>query len=108
MQNSSGCSAEYTEPFALRVIGATMLPEFTDGDIIIVDPGHPLCDGAFAVIEYNDEVFFGQYLEKQETKWLNFLNDEQNNFELGSDFIVKGVITQRSNGRRKYLKHYHY
>jgi len=108
MQNSSGCSAEVTEPFALRVLGASMLPEFTDGDIIIVDPGHPLCHGAFAVIEYKNEFFFGQYLEKQASKWMSFLNDEPNNFELESNFVVKGIVTQRSNGRRKHLKHYQY
>ena len=31
------CSA--SEPFALRVIGDDMLPEFKDGHIIIIDPG---------------------------------------------------------------------
>jgi len=85
-----------------------MLPEFKQGDIIIVDPGHPLCHGAFTVIEYQGEYFFGQYMEKHGTKWVSFLNDEQNNFQLESDFIVKGIVTQRSNGRRKNLKHYQY
>ncbi len=108
MQESTGCSAEYTEPYALRVIGDSMLPEFKDGDIIIIDPGHPLCDGAFSVIEYKGEVFFAQYQVKQATKWMLYLNDEQNNFQLEADFIVKGVVIQRSNGRRKDLKHYHY
>jgi len=85
-----------------------MLPEFKEGDIIIVDPGHPLNPGVYAVIEYKGEFIFGQYIEKQGSKWVNYLNDTQNNVHLESDFIVKGVITQRSNGRRKYLKHYDY
>ena len=33
----ANCSA--SEPFALRVIGNDMSPEFEDGHVIIVDPG---------------------------------------------------------------------
>jgi len=38
----TGCSSETTEPYALRVIGDSMSPEFEDGHIIVVDPGYPL------------------------------------------------------------------
>ena len=41
----TGCSAEGQEPFALRVIGDSMAPEFLDGHIIVVDPGFPLFNG---------------------------------------------------------------
>ena len=107
--NNSGCSAEFTEPFALRVIGHSMQPEFNHNDIIIVDPGHPLCLNAYIVIEYNNEFLFGKYvLTQNDSKRLEYLNTEIPAVELLDEFTLKGVVIQRSNGRRKYLKHYNY
>jgi phage repressor protein C with HTH and peptisase S24 domain len=37
MNDLSNCSS--SEPFALRVVGDDMAPEFVDGHVIIVDPG---------------------------------------------------------------------
>ena len=106
--HSTGCSAEFTEPFALRVIGESMLPEFKDNDIIIVDPGHPLCADAFVVIEYENDILFGKYVVTHQNKWLEYLDPQIPAVPLLSKFTVKGVVIQRSNGRRKYLKHYNY
>lgn len=105
---SHGCSASNTEPYALRVIGDSMEPEFQDGHIIIVDPGHPLCDGAYVVIEHQQEILFGQYRQSSDGDWLAYLNDAHPDRPLRSDFSVKGVVVQRSTGRRKDLKHYDY
>ena len=105
--NQPGCS-DTTEPFALRVIGDTMLPEFKDGHIIIVDPSHPLCDGAYAVIEYAGEVLFGLFSNKNSTPTLHYLNTDQAPLELSGPFRAKGVVVQRSNGRRRDIKHYEY
>ena len=43
----SNCSA--SEPFALRVVGDEMAPEFEDGHIIIVDPGGQVRSGGMPV-----------------------------------------------------------
>ena len=51
MQENS-CGAE---PFALRVIGDTMAPEFKDGCIIIVDPEGVVSDGCFVLAQHGDE-----------------------------------------------------
>ena len=59
--NNSGCSAGTTEPFALRVIGDSMSPEFEDGHIIIIDPAVPASHEAFVVVDYGGEILFGQY-----------------------------------------------
>ena len=48
--SQTGCTADTTEPYALQVIGDSMTPEFEDGNIIIVDPGVALYNGAYAVI----------------------------------------------------------
>ncbi len=39
-----GCST--LEPYALRVLGDSMEPEFPEGCVVIVDPGHVPRDGA--------------------------------------------------------------
>ena len=104
----TGCSAEHTEPFALRVIGDSMLPEFEDGHIIIIDPGHPLVNGAYAVIEQDGEFFFAQYKRRDQRQWLHHLNPDFDDIELRPGFTLKGVVIQRSTGRRRDLKHYDY
>ena len=104
--SQSGCTADTTEPYALQVIGDSMLPEFQDGNIIIVDPGVALYDGAYAVIDYGGEIIFSQYHQRGGRKWLEHLNPDTAAIELIPPYELKGVVVQRSNGRRKYLKHY--
>jgi DNA polymerase V len=104
----SGCSAEGMEPFALRVIGDSMSPEFEDGHIIIVDPGFPLLDGVFAVLEFKGGIFFAQYFCREGREWLEYLNPEHTPVELDGPYAVKGVVTQRNTRRRKDMKRYDY
>jgi len=104
----SGCSATTTEPFALRVIGDSMRPEFQDGNIIIVDPGLAPYHQAFVILDYGGEILFGQFRIEEGRHWLCYLNPAHESVELISSYTVKGVVTQRSTGRRKDLKHYHY
>lgn len=104
----TGCSSETTEPYALRVIGDSMSPEFEDGHIIIIDPGYPLINGAYAVIEQNNEYFFAQYKRKGNRQWLHHLNTNFPDVELEAGYTLKGVIIQRSTRRRKDTKHYDY
>lgn len=105
--NQTGCSST-TEPFALRVIGDSMLPEFHNGHIIIVDPSHPLCDGAFVVLEYEDEILFGLYSNNNNHQTLSQLNSSDDPVQLEKPFELKGVVIQRSSGRRRNIKHYEY
>lgn len=104
--SQSGCTADTTEPYALCVIGDTMLPEFEDGNIIIVDPGMHLYHTAFVVVDYGGEVIFSQYLIEGNRQWLEQLNQPHSRIELNTPFELKGVVVQKSNGRRKSLKHY--
>ena len=102
-----GCS-NTTEPFALRVVGDSMAPEFLDGHIIIVDPSHPLCHGAFTVLEYAGEILFGLFTNKQGREQLEHLNNPDGTVALEGPYSVKGVVVQRSSGRRRNIKHYEY
>lgn len=86
-----------------------MVPEFQDGHIIIVDPSHPLCDQAFVVLEYQGEIHFGLYREKAHAHpELIQLKHEDEPLVLHDPFELKGVVVQRSSGRRRNIKHYHY
>ena len=104
--SQSGCTSETTEPFALRVVGDSMTPEFNDGNIIIVDPGLPAYQGAFVVVDFGGEILFGQYRFEEQRHWLYYLNRKHEPVELLGKYEFKGVIVQRSTGRRKELKHY--
>lgn len=104
----TGCSADTTEPFALRVVGDSMSPEFNDGNIIIIDPSLPAIHEAFVVIDYGGEILFGQYLVEENRHWLHYLNPAHDPVELIGKFDCKGAIVQRSTGRRRELKRYDY
>ena len=106
--SQSGCKAETTEPYVLRVLGDSMFLEFEDGHIIIVDPGHPPCSGAFVVIDYGGEVILGQYVEEGKHRWIKYLNEDHAPVALIPPFEFKGVVTQRVGRRRRDRKHYDY
>lgn len=106
--SQGGCSAGFTEPFALRVMGESMAPEFSDGNIIIVDPGHPLVHGAYVVVEVAEQVYFGQFQQDAGGQRLCHLHPDYPSVTLDAGFNLKGVVVQRSTGRRKDLKHYNY
>lgn len=106
--SSSGCSAENSEPYALRVVGDSMSPEFVDGHIIIVDPSLGACHEVYVVIEFNSEILFGQYRQENGSQWIYYLNTNYTPIELTTAYEVKGVVVQRSTGRRRETKYYDY
>ena len=104
MGSQSGCSA--AEPYALRVIGDSMEPEFRDGHIIIVDPGLPLSHEAYVVVEYANETSFRQFWVEGGRKYLKALNSDYPPIEITGDLRLHGVVVQRSGTRRSEIKHY--
>ena len=105
MNDLSNFSA--SEPFALRVIGDDMAPEFVDGNIIIVDPGGKLSSGCYVVARHLDEMIFRQLIIAQDTYSLRALDTSLDEIVLskGVEDIV-GVISQRSGKRRSEHKRY--
>lgn len=104
--DQGGCSSEDSEAYALRVVGESMLPEFSDGQIVIVDPAYPLSPGAFVVVDYGGEVILGQYSIEGEYQRLVFLNADYAPMVLVPPYQIKGVVTQRAGRRRSERKHY--
>ena len=101
----SSCGA--SEPFALRVIGNDMAPEFEDGHIIVIDPGGHVKDGCYVVASTNDEYIFRQLFIEDGRFVLRASKPGLDEIDLpgGLNDIV-GVISQRSGRRRKEHKRY--
>jgi DNA polymerase V len=104
MDTGTGCSA--SEPFALRVLGDSMLPEFPEGAIIIIDPSAAIYDGCYVMAEYQNEYIFRQLRIVEERYYLQPLNDLYDTVEISGIEVIHGVITQQAGRRRKDHKHY--
>jgi DNA polymerase V len=101
---TGGCAEN--EPFALRVLGDSMLPEFEEGAIIVIDPGGMLRDGCYVIAFHNEEYIFRQLRIVEQRYYLQPLNDLYDTVEISGPEVVKGVITQKAGRRRKDRKHY--
>ena len=94
------------EPYALRVLGDSMEPEFTDGCIVIIDPGHVPHDGSYVVVDYAGDLFFRQLVFDGDRRFLKPLNPKYGSFELIPPYTIRGGVVQRSGPRRSERKHY--
>ncbi|RKZ37520.1 MAG: S24 family peptidase [Gammaproteobacteria bacterium] len=94
------------EPFALSVLGDSMIPEFVEGHIIIIEPGGALENGSYVFAVYENEYIFRQLLIENEQYFLKPLNDKYPTLKISGLDMIKGVITQRAGTRRKEHKYY--
>ena len=100
-----------SEPFALRVIGDDMAPEFEDSHIIIVDPGGQLKSGCFVVarVGFEDDggVMLRQLMIEGDNYRLQSLKTGNVDIVLNrADCDLLGVVSQRAGKRRKNHKRY--
>ena len=100
----SGCAE--LEPFALRVLGDSMAPEFLDGQIIVLDPGLAATHGAFVVAEVDGETIFRQFWTDEGLAMLRALDDRYPSIALTGGHRIVGVVTQRAGKRRADRKRY--
>lgn len=101
----SGCAE--AEPFALRVMGDSMSPEFLDGHIVIVDPGMVPSSGAYVVVDYAGETTFRQFVVEGAERLLRALNPSYADIPIQGEYRVRGVVVQRAGRRRRDHKHYY-
>ena len=101
---STGCSE--SEPFALRVLGDSMLPEFEEGSVIIIDPAGAYGDGSYVIALHDEEYVFRQLRIVDGRHYLAPLNDLYDTVELATTDDIKGVISQKAGKRRKDRKFY--
>jgi SOS-response transcriptional repressor LexA len=103
--DDAGCSGG--ESFALRVLGDSMAPEFTEGEIIIIEPDGALRDGCFVLAQPAGEWVFRQLVRCGDGWGLRALNPAYPEQPLPDLARVHGVIIQKAvPGRRRLTKHY--
>jgi len=102
---AQGCASG--ESFALMVLGDSMSPEFSQGDIVVIEPEGLATDGSFVLAWHDDEWMFRQ-LRRAESGWvLAALNPAYPSVGLADLTAVRGVIIQKSKpGRRRASKRY--
>lgn len=103
----SGCGSEGNEPFALQVVGDSMMPEFSSGQVVIVDPAFTVAPGAFVVVDFGGEIILGVYQRNGSDVRLTFLNPGYEGLTLVPPYQIKGVVIQRAGRRRAERKHYY-
>ena len=104
MSGESGCAA--AEPYALRVLGDSMLPEFEEGCVIVIDPGGAIRDGSYVIATHDNEYIFRQLRIVDDRYYLQPLNDLYDTVEIDNLSLVTGVISQKAGRRRKDHKRY--
>lgn len=101
---SSGCAE--SEPYALRVLGDSMLPEFEEGAVIVIDPAGAIRDGSYVIAMHKEEYIFRQLRIYEERYYLQPLNDLYDTVEISGLDQIKGVVSQKAGRRRKDHKRY--
>lgn len=109
---ASACAS--AEPYALMVLGDSMLPEFEEGEVIVVEPEGLARDGSFviayleAVEKEEDRHIFRQLVKHAEGWMLKPLNPLYPNIPIaGIEGVVKGVVIMKKKpGRRRAMKTY--
>ena len=103
----SGENCRGAEAFALMVLGDSMLPEFAEGEIVIIEPEGLARDGAYVLAFHQDEWIFRQLRRVGETWQLDPLNRSYPEIVISDLSAVRGVIIQKTKpGRRRAFKHY--
>ena len=102
--SGSGCAE--SEPYALRVLGDSMLPEFEEGTVIVIDPAGAIKDGSYVIAVHNDEYIFRQLRIQDQRYYLQPLNDLYDTVEISGPENIKGVVSQKAGRGRKEHKRY--
>ncbi|MCP4187814.1 MAG: S24 family peptidase [Gammaproteobacteria bacterium] len=104
MDELTQCGA--SEPFALRVIGDDMAPEFCGGNIVIVDPGGLVKSGCFVVVQVDGDILLRHLQIVNNRYHLIALREGVAELWLDGTASIVGVISQRAGHRRKERKRY--
>jgi len=105
VNEASNCAS--AEPYALMVLGDSMLPEFEEGEIIVVEPSGLVKSGSYVVAFVNEEYIFRQVVQHEEGWMLKPLNSVYPNLPIDDLEPVKGVVIMKKRpGKRSEQKRY--
>jgi DNA polymerase V len=95
------------ESFVLQVLGDSMAPEFSDGEIIVIEPEGLARDGSFVLAWHGDEWTLRQLLGDGACWRLHALNPAYPDAPLASLDAVRGVVIQKAvPGQRRATRRY--
>jgi SOS-response transcriptional repressor LexA len=105
--DAQAASCSGGEAFALLVIGQSMAPEFSDGEVILVEPDGALHPGAYVLAQAGGEWIFRQLVQRDGHWWLHPLNPAWPDLPLSDLSAVHGRVIQAAvPGRRRLTRHY--
>jgi DNA polymerase V len=95
------------ESFALMVVGASMEPEFAEGEVIVIEPEGLATDGCYVIAAHDGGWIFRQLAREGGCWQLRPLNPAFPVIPIADLSSVKGVVIQKSKpGRRRASKSY--
>ncbi len=104
---SAAPSCDDADAFALMVLGDSMVPEFVEGEIVVVEPSGEVRDGSYVLAQADGEWIFRRLRRAGEGWLLVPLNPAYPEIALGDLSAVRGVVIQKSKpGRRKAARRY--
>jgi hypothetical protein len=106
VMTDSNCSGN--ELVALMVLGDSMVPEFIEGEILVIEMGAPAIDGSFVISQANEEFIFRQLKRDEQGGWqLHALNPAYPDVAISGLDTIKGVVAHKKKpGSRKSVKYY--
>lgn len=93
-------SCAENEPFALRVLGNSMEPEFQEGHIIVVEPSQDLESGRFVVAQHEGEYLLRRLVMDGAWWRLEAINDSYPTITVSGPAAIWGRVIQRASRRR--------
>ncbi|SDP70214.1 Peptidase S24-like [Desulforhopalus singaporensis] len=87
--------------FALKIRGDSMTPEFSEGDIVTVDPGVEAINGKYVIVKNgSEEATFKQLIIDGGNVYLKPLNERYPVIDMtGKELHIVGVVVEK---RKKY------
>ena len=95
-----------SEPYALRVLGDSMEPEFKEGEVIVIEPQVTAEEGAYVVALYDNDFVFRQLSQENGRWYLKPLNSRYPTLEMRNEDAIKGRIVSKSSGKGRQTKSY--
>ena len=105
MPQSISCPTN-TEIYSLQNLGQAMLPLFEDKALLIIDPKQKLHHNAYAIIEYNDILYFRKFEIVGDNKFLSPLNIAYPKIHIRGGFECRGVVIQKKTLGKKVVHYY--
>ena len=100
----SGCESH--EPYALRVLGDSMEPEFEEGSIIVIENNIAVEDGCYVLAQHDDEYIFRQLVKDKNCWQLSPLNEKYPIIPIEDLSAVRGRIVSKTSPKGRDRKSY--